>query len=127
MLTRLGRLMLLLFVSLVVFSPFVLAQVATPTPVSGGPPAEVINWLTSGIVVMVAALAPALTAFVKSVLTKLPSWASPVVNFLVVTLLTTLSGIIVPAGKFSWAATLGLAFVSSLVREVKIAAFPSNG
>jgi hypothetical protein len=107
----------LVFVLCVVFAPMALAQVPA------GPPPEVINWLTAGIGVLVAAVVPVLTAVVKTYLAKLPSWASPVIVFLMTTAATTIAGIAVPAGKFSWAAVLGLSFLSIVIRELKIALF----
>ena len=115
---------MLVFVVSVLLVPFALAQVAVATPaVPAGPPAPVIDWLTSGIGVLVAVIVPALTAVVKSVMVKLPSWASPVIVFALATATTTIAGIVVPAGKFSWAMTLGVSFLAILVREVKLAAF----
>jgi hypothetical protein len=112
---------MLVFVASVLVAPFALAQVVTATPVPTGPPAPVIDWLTSGIGVLVALIVPVLTAVVKSVLTKLPSWASPVIVFGLATAATTLAGVVVPAGKFSWAMTLGVSFLAILVRELKLA------
>jgi hypothetical protein len=118
----------LLFALFVLAVPLaVLAQVTSPTPVvASGPPAEVITWLGGGILLLAAFITPALTAFTKTVFSKLPSWASPVIVFLWATAETSLAQVVLPVGKYTWAMTLGLSFVSVVIRQVKIAIWPAK-
>jgi hypothetical protein len=117
-----------LFALFVLVMPLaVLAQVTSPTPVvPSGPPAEVITWLGGGVLLLAAFVTPVLTAFTKSVFSKLPSWASPVIVFLWATAETTLAQVTFPVGKYTWAMVLGLSFVSVVVRQVKIAIWPAK-
>jgi hypothetical protein len=119
---------LFLFALFVLAMPLVvLAQVTSPTPVvASGPPAEILTWLSAGVLVLVSVVSPILTAFTKSVFAKLPSWMSPVIVLVWSTVQTTVASVVLPVGKYTWAMALGVSFVSILLREMKVAIWPTK-
>ena len=114
-----------MFVLMVV--PFVMAQVATPSPtpvVAAGPAPEVLSWLSTSIMGGVALLVIPVVAFLKTKV-KIPGALVPVVAFVLNAGLSYVASLTIAPSKFSWLTALGLTAVSTFVREVKVSVLGS--